>query len=96
MRCDGCGASGWHKTVRLRDDRERRGVLCTPCYEALGGVSRFWIVCGAVNVASRCSACGFYVHPTEIAPETARPGGGYKRDIVSSGLCLSCAGTQVE
>ncbi len=89
MICEGCGAEGWLKTVRWRNGT-RRFVLCDDCWRPISG--SVWIVRGEVNVTSRCDRCHFYVHPLEIAPETARPGGGYKRDIVSSGLCLYCAG----
>ncbi len=87
MTCEGCGASGWFKTVRWRGGT-RRFVLCDGCYEALGGAEGFWIVCGEANVTSRCDRCGWYVHPLELVE--SRPGGGYKRDLVSSGLCAAC------
>ncbi len=88
MVCDRCGATGWFKTLICREDRDRRGVLCDPCYEALGGVGRFWIVYGEVNVTSRCDRCQHYCHPRELV--TSRPGGGYKRDLVSTGICGAC------
>ncbi len=90
MVCDRCGATGWFKTLVCREDRDRRGVLCDGCFDALGGVERFLIVHGEVNVTSRCDVCHFYLHPTELVE--SRPGGGYKRDLVSSGVCRSCAG----
>ncbi len=92
MRCDRCGAEGWHKTCRLREDPERRGTLCDGCYLRLGGVGRFLIVHSEVNVTSRCDWCGHYVHPRELV--TSRPGGHGKRDLVSSGTCRSCAGVK--
>ncbi len=90
MRCCKCGVTGWMKTVRLRDDRDRRGTLCDGCFDALGGTGRFWITNGEVNVTSRCDACKHYCHPTELV--TSRPGGAAKRDVVSTGICASCAG----
>ncbi len=91
MICEGCGESGWFKTVRWKGGT-RRFVLCNDCYGTLGGVDeRFLIVYGAVNVASRCSSCGHYVHPLEIDPATAVVGGHGKRDVVSTGLCRECS-----
>ncbi len=89
MRCDKCGVEGWLKTCRRRDDPERRGVLCDPCFEPLAHL--LWIVPGHVNVASKCSGCGRYVHPSEIDPATAIVAGHSKRDVVSVGTCRMCA-----
>ncbi len=86
MRCDGCGAEGWLKTVVCRDDRDRRGTLCDPCYEPLAHL--LWIVPGHFNVTGRCDSCGRYVHPREIEPSTLKNGAA-KRDIYT-GLCRRC------
>ena len=86
MICEGCGASGWFKTCKWRNET-RRFVLCDDCWRPISG--SVWIVCGEVPVTRRCDRCHHYLHPRELA--TSRSGGGYKRDIVSSGICFSCS-----
>lgn len=85
MICEGCGATGWRKTCRWRTGI-RRFVLCDDCWRPISG--SVWIVRGEVNVTSRCDLCGYYVHPEALV--TSRPGGGYKRDLVSTGICGVC------
>jgi hypothetical protein len=91
MVCEVCGHSELAlKTVRWRaGDRRtaRRFVLCDPCYEPLR--DSLWIVAGAFSVTARCDGCGSYLNPRELVE--SRPGGGYKRDVVASGLCPACA-----
>lgn len=42
-------------------------------------------------VTSRCGRCGRYCNPRELDPATSRPGGGYKRDLHSTGVCRGCS-----
>jgi hypothetical protein len=87
--CEGCGVvAPALKTVRWRSG-ERRFVLCDPCWGPMRGA--MWVVPGDFTVTARCDACGAYLNPRELVPETRRPGGGYKRDVIASGLCRGCA-----
>lgn len=89
MRCSGCGAVGHFKTVRQRDAAwNETFALCDSCWEPIRG--EVWIRPGPISVTSRCDRCGHYVHPHELV--TSRPGGAAKRDVVSTGICVSCAG----
>jgi hypothetical protein len=88
VRCEGCGFSAPAlKTVRWRG-AERRFVLCDPCYAPLA--ASLWIVAGGFTVTSKCDRCGRFCHPLELDPDTSRPGGHGKRDLVSTGVCRSC------
>ena len=88
MICEGCGfEDAALKTGRWRGG-ERRFVLCNPCWEPLPGT--LWVVPGPFTVTARCDQCGGYLNPRELAPEARRPGGGYKRDVIASGLCREC------
>ena len=86
MRCDGCGATGWLKTVECRDDRDRRGTLCDACYGPLARL--LWIVAGPLTVTAQCSGCGLYLNPAELA---VRRGLARERHV---GICVSCFGTR--
>jgi len=83
VRCDGCGATGWLKTVICRDDRDRGGTLCDPCWSSLR--DRLWIVPGLVTVTAQCSVCGVYRNPSEMAELR---GLARERHV---GVCPGCA-----
>ena len=68
------------------DRHGRRFVLCDPCYEPLR--ETLWICPGPFSVTARCDGCGTYCNPRELVE--SGPGGGYKRDIIASGLCPDC------
>ncbi len=75
------------KTCRWRDGAwNDTFILCDPCWLPLA--DRLWIRAGSFSVTSRCDACGTYCNPRELA--MSRPGGGYKRDLVSTGVCGAC------
>ena len=85
MRCDGCGITAPAlKTVRCRADRERRGVLCTACWEPLR--ESVWVVPGPVPCFGTCRACGEWASVNDLADAT--PGG---RRSAPSGTCVDCA-----
>jgi len=85
VRCDGCGAEApVLKTCRCRDDAERAGVLCDPCWDPLR--DRVWIIPGPVACFGTCSRCGEWVSVNDLRDAT--PGG---RRSAPSGLCRMCA-----
>lgn len=92
MRCEVCSHEEQAlKTVRWRSvprKTARRWICCDGCWFPLR--DSLWIVPGAFSITARCDSCHRYVNPSELV--TSRPGGGYKRDIVASGLCASCVG----
>jgi len=83
VRCDGCGAEGWFKTVIRRDDRDRRGTLCDACYGPLARL--LWIVAGPFTVTARCDECDGFLNPRELAVRRALVKEIYR------GICVSCA-----
>ncbi len=91
MICEVCGYEELAlKTVRWRAvgrKTARRFVLCDECWFPLR--DSLWIVPGSHSVAARCDGCGAYMNPRDLVE--SRPGGGYKRDIIASGLCAGCA-----
>jgi hypothetical protein len=92
LKCSACG----HEELALKTVRwkaaprkgARRWVICDACYEPLSGA--LWIVAGDFSITARCDVCHRYLNPRELV--TSRPGGGYKRDVIASGLCASCLG----
>jgi hypothetical protein len=92
MRCEGCGLEAQAlKTVRWRRGKHRF-VLCDRCYAPHS--ASLWIVPAPFVITSRCDSCGRYCSLGELDPATSRPGGYGKRDLVSTGLCRSCAGVE--
>ena len=86
MKCDGCGVTAPAlKFVVCRDDRDRRGTLCDPCWLPLA--DRLWIVPGPRVVWGRCLRCGEWVSLREL--RDAKPGGAGKGDA-PSGTCSEC------
>jgi len=84
MRCDGCGITALAlKTVRCRSDRERRGVLCTGCWEPLREL--VWIIPGPVVAWGTCSWCDDWASVNDL--RDAKPGG---RRSAPSGTCVDC------
>ena len=66
MRCDKCGVEAVVlKTLICRDDRDRRGVLCDPCWLPLR--DRLWIVPGPVACFGRCRSCSGWFSVRELA-----------------------------
>jgi len=91
VRCVSCG----HEELALPTVRWRKSVkgqkfvLCESCLDAPLR-SYAWLVPGDFSVTARCDGCWCYLNPRELV--TSRPGGGYKRDIIASGLCSDCVG----
>ncbi len=84
MRCCKCGASAPAlKSVVCRDARNRRGVLCDPCWEPLA--DRLWILPGLVAAWGRCRECGEWFGVGELSDR--KPGGGHGAMI---GACVDC------
>ena len=91
MRCVSCDREEMAlPTVRWRKNGSGfKFVLCDQCLDAPLR-SYVWIVPGPFSVTARCDGCGRYVNPRELV--TSRPGGGYKRDVIASGMCAACLG----
>jgi len=83
LKCDGCGAEGWFKTVICRDDRDRGGVLCDACWLHLA--DRLWIVAGPVTVTARCDECDGFMNPRELVAIRGLVKESYR------GTCVSCS-----
>ncbi len=88
MRCSHCG----HEEVALKTCRWRSSewwqtfTICDRCYAPLA--DRLWVRAGPFTVTSRCERCGSFCHPRDLVE--SRPGGHGKRDLVSTGVCVSC------
>ncbi len=84
MVCDKCGTVEVAlKSVICRDDRERRGVLCSACFSPLA--DRLWIVPGPFVVFGKCSGCADWFSLRELADR--KPGGKWS---APSGVCAGC------
>src|SRR5829696_2267273 len=82
--CDKCGVEAVVlKSVVCRADRERRGTLCSGCYEPLA--DRLWIVPGLATAFGTCRSCGEWVSVRELLD--ARLGGKRSAWI---GTCTMC------
>ncbi len=72
------------KSVVCRDDRDRQGTLCGPCWLPIREL--VWIVPGPFAAWGRCRSCSGWFSVRELADR--KPGGGHGAMI---GLCAGCA-----
>jgi len=83
--CCKCGVSAPAlKSVVCRDDRDRQGTLCGPCWLPIREL--VWIVPGPFAVWGRCRSCGSWESVRDL--REAKPGGGHGAMI---GVCGGCA-----
>jgi len=85
VRCGGCDVEATAlKTVVCRAARERRGVLCDPCWLPLR--DRLWIVPGPVACFGKCRKCGEWFSVKELAD--LKSGGGHGAWLGKCRMCV--------